>query len=99
MEPEYQWLVSLPSLLAIGLLGMMMHFLKQKIKGESLTDVLGYFKDNFKSTFIAFVSTVIATLGTYFTLSTGQPIDIMTIFGIGYMCDSIFNKWEGKAQL
>lgn len=98
MEPQYQWLTSLPALSAIAQLGMLMHFFKQKIKGESAMIILHYFKDNFKSTFVAIVSTQIATIATFFTLGTGQPIDIMAVFGVGYTCDSIFNKWDNKTS-
>jgi hypothetical protein len=94
---QYQWLTTLPALLAIALLGMIMHFFKQKIKGEHLNEIAAYFKDNFKSTMVAIVSTVVASAATYFTMATGQPIDIMAFFGIGYTCDSIFNKWDNKA--
>lgn len=99
MEPQYQWLVSLPSLSAIAQIGMLMHFFKQKIQGESISVILYYFKDNFKSTIVAIISTQIATIATYFTLATGQAIDIMAIFGIGYTCDSIFNKWDNQNKL
>lgn len=94
---QYQWLTTLPSLIGIGLLGMLMHFFKQKIQGETITAITGYFRDNFKSTFVAVVSTVVAVTATYFTLGTGQPIDIMAVFGVGFTCDNIFNKWEKPA--
>lgn len=94
---EYKWLFTLPSLLGIGLMGMMIHFMRQKIKGETLTEITAYFSDNFKSTFIAVVSTMISVATTYFTLATGQPIDLLTVFGLGYMSDSFFNKWEKPA--
>jgi hypothetical protein len=93
---EYAWMTELPALIVISLLGMLMHFFKKKINGEALTDIVQYFMSNFKSTVVAVISTVVTTVGTYFTLSTGQPIDIITVFGLGYMCDSAFNKWENK---
>lgn len=91
---EYAWLFKLPSLVCIALLGMLMHFFKQKITGENISDIFNYFGNNFKSTSIAVISTVVTTVATYFTLSTGQPIDLLTMFGLGYMCDSAFNKFE-----
>lgn len=75
---------------------MLMHFFKRKISGEALTDVINYFMSNFKSTVVAVVSTVVSVVATYFTLSTGTTIDIITIFGLGYMCDSAFNKYDPK---
>lgn len=96
MMEQYQWLTTLPSLVGIAILGMLMHFFKQKIKGEHLNEILGFFKDNLKSTIVAIVSTLIASVATYFTMATGQPIDLMAFFGIGYTCDSIFNKWDNK---
>jgi hypothetical protein len=94
---HYKWITTLPSLLVIGLLGMLMHFFVKKINGETFTDVVNYFKSNFKSTVVAIVSTIVFTVSTYLTLATGQAIDIITIFGIGYMCDSAFNKFEKTA--
>jgi hypothetical protein len=91
---KYHWLVSLPSLIGFALMGMLMHFMKKNIKGETLTDIRNYFKDNFKSTFVAFVATVVGTLGLYFTLSTGQVLDVISAFGCGYTFDSLFNKWD-----
>jgi hypothetical protein len=84
-------------LLATALVGMLMHFLKKKVKGESLVEISGYFKANFKSTFISFVATVVSFAAYYLTLQTGTPADFLTVFGLGYMCDSAFNKWDGGA--
>lgn len=89
-----EWLTSMAGLNVIALLGMLMHFFKQKITGETLADIKVWFASNFKSTVVAFVSTVVISIATYLTLATGQPIDLLTFFGIGYMCDSAFNKWE-----
>jgi multidrug efflux pump subunit AcrB len=91
---KYDWIFSLPSSIAIGLVGMMMHFFKKKITGEALTDIVNYFMSNFKSTVIAIISTMVTVVATHLTLATGSPIDIVTIFGLGYMCDSAFNKFE-----
>lgn len=91
---QYQWLTDLPALVAIGILGMMTHFFKQKVKGETLTEIKFYFRDNFKSTLVALISTVVSTVGIYLTMGTGQPIDIITVFQTGYTFDNILNKWE-----
>lgn len=88
------YITTLPGLLAVAITGMLMHFFKQKIKGESITEIKAFFSDNFKSTIIAVVGTLVTSVATYMALATGQPIDILTFFGIGYMCDSAFNRWE-----
>ncbi len=91
---NYTWIFTLESLMFIAILGMFTHFLKKKIKGETLTEIKDYFSNNLKSTFIAFVATMIATVVAYFTMASKQPIDIAAFFGIGYTFDSFFNKWE-----
>lgn len=96
IEEQYQWLTTLPMILVYSLLGMIIHFMKKSIKGETLTDIKAYFSDHFKSTFIAVVSTAIATTAYYMTLSNDSVADIIAAFGTGYTCDSMFNKWEPK---
>ena len=86
--------VSIQGLMIISYLGMLSHFLKKKITGETLADITQYFILNFKSTLIAWISTTVISIGTYMTLSTGQPIDIIAFFGIGYTFDSSFNKFK-----
>jgi len=86
---------SMPSLIGIAYIGMFAHFLKKKIKGETLTDITGFFKDNVKSTMSAMIATGITALGLY-TLHTGEVIDILAFFKLGYMCDSSFNKWDSN---
>lgn len=98
MEKGYEWIVSLQALCLIGFLGMLMNFFKLKIKGETLTDIGSYFNEHFKSTIIALVSTLITVVAYYFTLSTGQYADILTVFSLGYMCDSAFNKFDKQLQ-
>jgi hypothetical protein len=94
---EYKWLFTLPALSIIAQIGMFSNFLKKNVKGETLVEIKGYFSNNFKSTFLALVITQITTMTVYFTLATGQTIDLITVFGVGYMCDSGFNKWDKKA--
>lgn len=91
---DYEWLLTLPAQCIIALLGMLMHFFKQQIKGETITEIKDYFGSHFKSTFIAFITTLISVAGYYFTLSTGKYADIVTVFLLGYMCDSTLNKWD-----
>jgi Na+/proline symporter len=89
-----EFLLSPIGLVVIGLLGMLVHFFKKQIKGETLTEIKDYFGDHFKSTFIAVVTTIIGVITYKFSLGTGLPADIITVFGIGYTFDSIFNKWD-----
>jgi hypothetical protein len=94
MAQGYEWLLSLQSLIAFSLIGMLMHFFKKKIKGETFTEITQYFKNNFKSTVISFISTVVTLLIYHQTLGTEMPADIMAAIGIGYTSDSVFNKWD-----
>jgi hypothetical protein len=84
------------ALYGVSLVGMLMHFLKKQIKGESVTEIKNYFKDHFRSTLIAFLSTSIGFLAYYFLLATGQIADVATCVGIGYLSDSLFNKWDSQ---
>lgn len=91
-----EWIFKPSILFAIAVLGMFSHFLKKKVKGESLTEIKEYFKDNIKSTFLALVTTAISYVAYQLTLATGMPADVLTVFGLGYMCDSFFNKYEAN---
>lgn len=91
-----EWLLKPSILFVIAVLGMFSHFLKKKVKGESITEIAHYFKDNFKSTFLALVATCVSYAFYMTTLSTGMTADFLTIFGLGYMCDSMFNKYEAS---
>ena len=91
---------SFVGLYIIALLGMFTHFLKKNIKGETLTEVKNYFSDNLKSTIIAFIFTSVMYFTYYNFLVVGQDFkDVMTIFMIGYMFDSTFNKYEAKTDI
>jgi len=91
---QYQWITNLPSLCVIALIGMLMHFFKQQIKGETITEIRDYFSTHFKSTVIAFVATVLSVVAYYLSLSTGQMADIIVAIQLGYTSDSFFNKWD-----
>ena len=80
----------------IAFLGMLVHFLKKKVKGESFTAITGYFKDNPKSTIIAFVATLVGVAAYYTQLGTGSNADLLAVFMIGYSVDSALNRWEAK---
>jgi hypothetical protein len=79
----------------VALLGMLSHFLKKKIKGESITEIKSYFGDNVKSTALAFISTII---GFVLLVQLGD-VSFVSSFGVGFMFDSVFNKWDnGKGK-
>lgn len=68
--------------------GIITHFFKKKIKGETLADIKAYFKTNFKST----VTTIIAAFVTFGGLVGTGGLGILASFTAGYACDSLFNK-------
>lgn len=82
-------------LLLIALVGMLSHFLKKKIKGETITQIKHYFADHFKTTLLSLIATVI---GYYAYLQYTETPDIIAVFLIGYTCDSLFNKWESESK-
>lgn len=97
---HYQWLISLPSLLVIATIGMVTHFLKKSITGETLGDIKTFFTNHVRSTLVAFIATMVGTLGVYFSLMPAQitqesmALVIIAAFGCGYTFDSFFNKWD-----
>ncbi len=88
------WLLHPAILYAVALVGMIVHFLKQKVKGQTLVEIREYFSANFKDTLIAFIATSLGFVAYMFGLSTGQNADFLAVFAVGYMCDSFFNKWD-----
>jgi hypothetical protein len=82
------------ALVALAFAGMFAHFLKKNIKGETLTEVKSYFKDNFRSTTLAVFGTII---GLLIAIST-DSLNYVSAPLIGYTFDSIFNKWENGVK-
>lgn len=79
----------------VALLGMLSHFLKKKIKGESITEIKSYFGDNVKSTVLALISTIIG----FVILAKIGDVTVVSAFGMGFTFDSVFNKWDnGKGK-
>lgn len=76
----------------VSLIGMFAHFLKKKVKGESFVEIKAYFKDHLKQTLLALFGTFFGFVGL---VTTGE-VSYITAPMIGYLCDSIFNKWESK---
>ena len=91
---EQALLTSFWFLYFVALLGMFSHFLKKNIKGETITAIKDYFKDNLKSTILAFIFTSIAFFGYYVWIKSGTDADILTVFFIGFSFDSLMNKYE-----
>ncbi len=68
--------------------GIICHFLKKKIKGETLADIKSYFRNNFKTT----VTTVIAGIVVFAGLVATGGLSIIGVFTSGYAADSVFNR-------
>jgi len=75
---------------------MLSHFLVKEIKGETLIEITGYFEDHFRSTLVAFIVTSIGYLAYISFLAEGTKGDVIAIFMLGYMFDSMLNKWSTK---
>lgn len=91
-----QFIFSVGALYLIALLGMLTHFFKKQIKGETFLEIRDYFSSHLKSTVSAFIITSVAFFSYYYTLATGSTADIATSFMMGYMFDSMLNKWESR---
>ena len=72
----------------IMLFGVIAHFAKRKIKGETLADIKTYFKTHLKET----VVTVIAAVVAFGALVASGGLAWVASFGVGFAADSIFNK-------
>lgn len=81
-------------LFGVSFLGMITHFFKKQIKGETPKEIMLFFHDHVKSTITALITVFIATAAYYLTLATGQTADLVNTFTLGYMFDSMLNKWE-----
>ena len=76
------------------ILGVLSHFFKKKVKGETLADIKQYFKSNFKST----IATLIASIVLYSALLAAGDLGIFPMFFAGYTADSIFNRAEASVK-
>ena len=72
----------------ILLLGIVCHFLKKKITGQTLADIKSYFRNNFKTT----VTTFIAAIVLFASLIYTGGLSVIAVFTAGYACDSVFNR-------
>jgi hypothetical protein len=89
-------------LFAFSVLGMIAHILKKNVKGESLVDIKNYFTYNPKSTMLSIIATVVGFVVymTQLKVTDGVALlDMAFVFGIGYTCESFFNKYEPATKL
>lgn len=89
-------------LFAFSILGMIAHILKKNVKGESFVDMKNYFTYNPKSTILSIIATVsgFVIYMTQLKVSNGiSLLDMAAVFGIGYMCESFFNKYRDEPEL
>jgi hypothetical protein len=70
-----------------GLAGMVSHFLKLEVKGQTADDIRNYFQSHFKDTVTAVIATLFVA-GLAFIMGQG----LMAAFLAGYAFDSVFNK-------
>jgi len=82
-------------LIGLAYISMFAHFLKKQVKGETVTEIKNYFKDNFKTTLLAIIAVLIGIV----TIESLEQLNVVSAIGVGYMCDSVFSKWEGKDPL
>ena len=81
----------------VGLLGMISHFLKLKIKGQTPQEIFGYFIDNFKDTLTATIGMSIGVFGAWTAMDpTAWTIGVIAAFPIGYTFDSVFTSAKRK---
>jgi len=75
----------------IVLLGVVAHFFKRKVKGQTIAHIKTYFMSHFKET----VTTIIAAIILFGSLVATGGIGWLASFTVGYSCDSLFNKADG----
>jgi hypothetical protein len=84
-------------LFAFSILGMVAHILKKNVKGESFVDIKNYFTYNPKSTILTIIATISGFVVYVTQMKTTEGvtlIDMAFVFGIGFTCESFFNKYE-----
>lgn len=91
-----EWIYNEWWMLGFAILGMLAHVFKKNVKGESLVDIKNYFVAYPKSTIITIISTFVGYVFYMTSFQTETVVDFGALFGIGYMCESIFNKYESK---
>ena len=74
----------------LTLFGVLSHFLKKKVRGQTFSHVIKYFSSHFKYT----VVTLIGAAGGFFAAMQMGELTYLSAFGVGYLADSFFNKVE-----
>ena len=101
MTSQLEMLIPLAIYLFCGLLGIIAHYAKNWAKGEIEGDLFCYlFLDHPKQTLAVFISFLVSAAALLATGSINVNTDPMMLigsgFGIGWVCDSGFNKGETK---
>jgi hypothetical protein len=78
----------------IGLLGLISHFLKQKVKGQTIHSITDWFIKNPKETLLSLIAFVVS----FVVLTQTGGLTYISCFLSGYCCDSIFSKQEIQTQ-
>jgi len=78
----------------LGLLGLLTHFLKKKITGQTLESIKEWFVNHPKDAILSVVAFIISFL----VFHGAGELSYLTSFMAGYMCDSIFTRIEEKAE-
>ncbi|MBQ09320.1 MAG: hypothetical protein CMD96_05980 [Gammaproteobacteria bacterium] len=74
-----------------GVMGMMAHILKKKVKGETAEAIVDYFTDNMRYTITALIGMVVAVLMVYDPNIVWYKSMLVGAMA-GMTCDSAFNK-------
>jgi len=78
----------------MAILGMIIHFLKKKVKRESEIAWSDFLRNNRDKTILAFFVTMSAII----LADLGGILNPTASFFIGYAGDSILNKWDKKME-
>lgn len=76
-------------------IGIIAHFGKKKVTGQTLDDIKNYFKGHFKST----ITTLCGAVVLFGTLVSTGGLGFMASFMAGYMADSALNKGSGTEEV
>lgn len=79
----------------VMLLGVFSHFVKKKMKGQTLDDVKNYFRSHFANTVITFGAGIVM----FFAMVQSGGLGWVASLLLGYTADSVFNKAEGDTNL
>ena len=72
----------------IMVLGVISHFFKKKIKGETVADIKAYFHSHFKETVVTLIAAVIG----FASLIATDGMSVIAAFTVGFAAESLFNK-------